>query len=62
MFSNKESLNIIETFSNLYVPVDYSEKDYVGFEISVSLPKSILLMLRGTVSLKTCLSVVYLPQ
>ena len=65
MFYTK-SLNIIETFSNLYVPLDCSEQDYVGFEIPVSLPKSIKLMLRGcnilTVSLKTCLSIVYLLQ
>ena len=26
LFSNKESLNIIETFSNLYVPLDCSDK------------------------------------
>ena len=60
MFSNKESQNIIETFSNLYVPVDCSEQDDVGFEFS--LLKSIKSILRGwnslTVSLKTCLSVV----
>ena len=63
-FANKESLNIIETFSNLYVPLDCSEEDYVGFEIQFSLLKSIKLMLWGcntlTVSLKTCLSAVCL--
>ena len=39
LFSNKESLNIIETFSNLYVPLDCSEQDYVGFEIQVFIAK-----------------------
>ena len=33
------SLNIIETFSNLYVPLDCSEQDYVGFEIPVFIAK-----------------------
>ena len=65
MFANKESLNIIETFSNLYVPLDCSEQDYVS-KFQLSLLKSIQLMLWGcntlTVSLKTCLSVVCLLQ
>ena len=56
MFSNKESLNIIVKFSNMYVPVDCADKIML-------VPK---FMLRGrntlTVSLKTCLSFVYLLQ
>ena len=39
MFSNKELVNIFETFSNLYVPLDCSEQDYVGFEIQVFIGK-----------------------
>ena len=38
MFLNR-SLNIIETFSNLYVPLDCSEQDYIGFKIPVSIAK-----------------------
>ena len=41
MFLNKESLNIIETFSSLYVPVDCSEQGYAGFEISVFIIKKV---------------------
>ena len=59
MFSNKESLNIIETFSNLYVPLDCLNKTMLVSKFQVSLPKSIKLMLRGcntlTVSLR-CVS------
>ena len=33
MLSNKGSGNVIETFSNYYVPVDCPEQDYAGFEI-----------------------------
>ena len=33
------SLNIIETFSNLYVPLDCSEQDYIGFQIPVFIAK-----------------------
>ena len=39
MVSNMESLNIIEPFSNLYVSLDCSEQDYVGFEIPVCIAK-----------------------
>ena len=38
MILNK-SLNIIETFSNLYVPLDCSEHDFVGLEIPVFVAK-----------------------
>ena len=43
MLSNKESLNVIETFSNLYVPVDCPEQDYVGFKIPVFIAKKYLI-------------------
>ena len=33
------SLNIIETFTNLYSPLDCSEQDYVGFQIPVFIAK-----------------------
>ena len=39
MFSNKESLNVIETVSNLYVP----EQGYVGFDIPVFIAKKYLI-------------------
>ena len=43
MLSNKESLNAIETFSNLYVPVGLPEHDYTGFEIPVFIAKTYLI-------------------
>ena len=43
MFSNKELLNVIETISNLYVPVDCPEQEYVGFEIQVFIAKKYLI-------------------
>ena len=43
MLSNKESLNLIETFINLYVPVDCPEQDYVDFEIPVFIVKTYLI-------------------
>ena len=61
LFSNKESLNIIETFSNLYVPLDCS---VLVSKFKFLLPKSIKLMLRGcntlVVWLKSCISAVSL--
>ena len=43
MLSNQESLNVIETFSNLYVPKGCPENDYVGFEIQLLISKKYLI-------------------
>ena len=43
MSSNKESMNVIKTFCNMYIPVNCPEKDNVGFEIPIFIVENYLI-------------------